>query len=87
MSTPYHGHLKNIALAITGAMDAHFTALWDFGHVKFWSRKTLSTLLIEQGLEDLTFEGAGRLPYFWKSMVITARRPQDSTERSAREAL
>lgn len=27
ISTPSHGYLKNLALAVTGKMDAHFTAL------------------------------------------------------------
>ena len=26
LSTPYHGYLKNVALALTGRMDSHFTA-------------------------------------------------------------
>ncbi|NWG75662.1 MAG: class I SAM-dependent methyltransferase, partial [Rubrivivax sp.] len=47
ISTPYHGYLKNVALALCGAWDRHFTALWDHGHIKFWSRKTLRTLLEE----------------------------------------
>ncbi len=51
VSTPYHGYLKNVALAMSGALDAHFTALWDGGHIKFWSFKTLSALLKECGFE------------------------------------
>ncbi len=37
ISTPYHGYWKNLVMALTGTMDAHFTALWDHGHIKFWS--------------------------------------------------
>src|SRR5258706_6973222 len=44
ISTPYHGYWKNLALALSGTMDAHFTALWDHGHIKFWSTKTLAQL-------------------------------------------
>src|SRR5580698_9174347 len=47
VTTPYHGYWKNLAMALTGQMDEHFTALWDFGHIKFWSRKTLTALLKE----------------------------------------
>jgi 2-polyprenyl-6-hydroxyphenyl methylase/3-demethylubiquinone-9 3-methyltransferase len=79
-TTPYHGYLKNLALAAAGRMDAHFSALWDGGHIKFWSRKTLAALLAEAGFTHLRFYGAGRLPYLWKSMVVTgekcARRTQ-----------
>jgi 2-polyprenyl-6-hydroxyphenyl methylase/3-demethylubiquinone-9 3-methyltransferase len=74
LSTPYHGYAKNLALALTGKMDDHFTALWDFGHIKFWSRQTLTQLLEEAGLEVVSFHGTGRIPYLWKSMVIVARK-------------
>jgi hypothetical protein len=37
ISTPNHGYLKTLALAVTGKMDAHFTASWDGGHIKFFS--------------------------------------------------
>lgn len=72
LSTPYHGYLKNLALALTGKLDAHFTALWDHGHIKFWSRRTLGALLTEAGLEVTGFHGAGRAPLLWKSMVLVA---------------
>ena len=74
VSTPYHGYSKNLLLALSGKMDVHFTALWDGGHIKFWSRKTLSQLLVECGFTDLRFVGAGRVPYFWKSMILVARK-------------
>jgi len=74
-STPYHGYLKNLALALSGKLDAHFTALWDGGHIKFWSRRTLSALLQEAGFEVVAFRGAGRWPWLWKSMLIAARKP------------
>ena len=74
-STPYHGYLKNLALAAAGKMDWHFTALWDGGHIKFWSRRTLGTLLTEAGFVDVGFQGAGRLPYLWMSMVMSGHRP------------
>lgn len=75
LTTPYHGYLKNLMLAITGHMDAHFTALWDGGHIKFFSRLTLESLLVERGFVIDRFEGAGRLPYLWKSMIVAARLP------------
>jgi 2-polyprenyl-3-methyl-5-hydroxy-6-metoxy-1,4-benzoquinol methylase len=74
LSTPYHGYLKNLALAASGRMDAHFTALWDGGHIKFWSYRTLRALLAEAGFEDFRFYGAGRLPWLWKSMVVSCRK-------------
>jgi 2-polyprenyl-3-methyl-5-hydroxy-6-metoxy-1,4-benzoquinol methylase len=73
VSTPYHGYLKNVALSLSGQMDKHFTVLWDGGHIKFWSRKTLSKVLEERGFKDLQFVGCGRLPYLWKSMMMVGR--------------
>jgi 2-polyprenyl-3-methyl-5-hydroxy-6-metoxy-1,4-benzoquinol methylase len=72
ISTPYHGYVKNLVLAATGKMDKHFTALWDVGHIKFWSRKTLTQLLEEAGFQVIDFVGCGRLPYLWKSMIVRA---------------
>lgn len=75
VSTPYHGYFKNLVLALTGKMDSHFTALWDHGHIKFWSIKTLSQLFAEQGLELLEVKRVGRFPIFAKSMILVFRRP------------
>ena len=74
ISTPYHGYLKDLSLALTNKLDAHFTALWDYGHIKFWSKRTLTHLLEETGFEVKQFHGAGRLPYLWKSMVVVATK-------------
>lgn len=75
LSTPYHGYLKNLAISIFGKWDSHHTALWHGGHIKFWSRKTLTRLLEETGFEVTDFRGAGRVPLLWKSMILVARRP------------
>ena len=75
VSTPYHGYLKNLALAVAGKMDAHFTALWDHGHIKFWSMKTLTGLLEESGFSDIHFIRVGRIPPLAKSMIAIARKP------------
>ncbi len=73
ISTPYHGYLKNIAIAIANGMDQHYGPLWDGGHIKFWSRRTLTRLLDEFGFTVTEFRGAGRLPYLWKSMLVRAK--------------
>ena len=75
LSTPYHGYWKNLTLALTGKLDAHFTALWDHGHIKFWSVKTLSILLQEGGFQDLSFSFVGRIRPLAKSMIVVARKP------------
>ena len=72
-STPYHGYLKNAALALAGGFDEHWGPLRAGGHIKFWSRRTISQLLTESGFSVERFVGVGRLPYLWKSMVVGAR--------------
>jgi 2-polyprenyl-3-methyl-5-hydroxy-6-metoxy-1,4-benzoquinol methylase len=73
ITTPYHGYLKNLVLSISNHWDVHHTALWHGGHIKFWSRETLSKLLRDNGFEVVGFSGVGRVPYLWKSMVLVAR--------------
>ena len=75
LSTPYHGYWKNLALALSGRLDAHFTALWDHGHIKFWSIRTLGELLREAGFVDVRFERVGRVPALAKAMIAVARKP------------
>jgi 2-polyprenyl-6-hydroxyphenyl methylase/3-demethylubiquinone-9 3-methyltransferase len=74
VSTPYHGYWKNLGLALSGAMDQHFTALWDYGHIKFWSVKTLRVLLNEAGFTSVEFLRVGRIPPLAKSMIAIARK-------------
>lgn len=73
ISTPYHGYLKNLLLSLLNKWDAHMDPLWDGGHIKFWSRDTLSKLLTDQDFTVTAFKGCGRVPYLWKSMVIKAK--------------
>ncbi len=75
ISTPYNGYLKNLAIAVAGGFDRHVTALWDHGHIKFWSMATLKTLLVDVGLCDITFVRAGRVAPLAKSMIAIAHRP------------
>ena len=77
VSTPYHGYWKNLALALSGKMDAHFTALWDYGHIKFWSIRTLTALFEEAGLKMDRVIRVGRVPPLAKSMIAVARKPTD----------
>jgi 2-polyprenyl-3-methyl-5-hydroxy-6-metoxy-1,4-benzoquinol methylase len=75
LSTPYHSYFKNLVLAVTNKMDQHFTALWDHGHIKFWSVKTLTMLLKEVGLQVEAVHRVGRWAPLAKSMIVCARRP------------
>jgi len=74
-TTPYHGYWKNLVISLAGGWDKHANPLFDGGHIKLFSRKTLSVLMVEAGFEKLQFRGAGRYPYLWKSMVIGCTKP------------
>lgn len=74
IGTPYHGYLKNLLIAAAGKMDAHFSALHDGGHIKFFSVKTLSQLMRSHGFSDLSFSYYGRAPWLWKNMICHARK-------------
>jgi len=75
ISTPYHGYLKNVMISVGGKFDFHVHPNRQGGHIKFWSRKTLTTELQEAGFTNIRFRGAGRLPLLWKSMVMSGDRP------------
>jgi len=73
LSTPYHGYLKNLTISIFNKWDAHLGPLWLGGHIKFWSKASLSKALTNSGFTVVDFKGCGRIPYFWKSMIIKGR--------------
>jgi 2-polyprenyl-3-methyl-5-hydroxy-6-metoxy-1,4-benzoquinol methylase len=72
LTTPYHGYLKNLMLAVSGKMDKHFTTLWDGGHIKFFSVATMNALVESESYTDIKFKFAGRFPYLWKSMLCSS---------------
>lgn len=72
LSTPYHGYWKNLLLALTNKLDDHFTVLWEGGHIKFFSKRTIKQLLKEEGFSHVTIYGCGRVPFLWKSMLVKA---------------
>lgn len=78
VSTPYHGYWKNLAIAATGKFDFHVKPLWDYGHIKFFSMKTLTELLQGAGFAEVRYRRVGRVPWLAWSMVATARKPLSS---------
>jgi 2-polyprenyl-6-hydroxyphenyl methylase/3-demethylubiquinone-9 3-methyltransferase len=75
LSTPYHGYVKNLAVIASGRFDRHFNPLWDNGHIKFFSMRTLDQILHEAGFREIKIRGIGRAPYLWKTMLVTAQKP------------
>lgn len=80
VTSPYWGWLKNIALAVTNRMDRALTALWEGGHIKHFSRATLTELMQRAGFVEVAFHGAGEgwrahAPYLWVGMIMAFRKP------------
>jgi 2-polyprenyl-3-methyl-5-hydroxy-6-metoxy-1,4-benzoquinol methylase len=75
LTTPYHGYLKNLFLSLMNKWDTHMDPLWLGGHIKLWSRKTLTKALTRGGFKVIEFKGCGRAPYFWMSMIIKSVLP------------
>lgn len=74
VSTPYHGYLKNLALALVGKWNDHLGPLWDGGHIKFFSVSTLRRLLLEAGFTNVSISRVGRIPPFAKSMIAVGHK-------------
>jgi len=79
ISTPYHGYLKNLLICLLNKWDHHHSPGWEGGHIKFWSRKSLSDMLGANGFRILSFHGVGRVPWLWKSMIVVAKKSDQQT--------
>ncbi len=80
VSTPYWGYFKNVVLAVTGRIDRSLTVLWEGGHIKHFSRRTLSELMRNAGFEVVSFSGCGKgwrgyVPGLWNGMLMSFRKP------------
>jgi hypothetical protein len=69
-------------------MDRSLTALWEGGHIKHFSRASLTELMARQGFEVLNFKGCGEswrnhAPYLWNGMLMTFRKPPVAESVSA----
>ena len=74
LSTPAHGRLAMVALAISGrAFDAHFDPLAD--HLRFYTRRSLRRSLEALGFEQIDVHGAGGVPGLRRLLLASARRP------------
>jgi 2-polyprenyl-3-methyl-5-hydroxy-6-metoxy-1,4-benzoquinol methylase len=73
LSTPDHGRLAMVALALSGrAFDARFDPRSD--HLRFYTRRTLARLLEDFGFEQIEVHGAGGVPGARRLLLASARR-------------
>lgn len=80
ISTPYHGYLKNLALAVFNKWESHADPLWDCGHIKLWTRPKLRRLFEEVEMEEVAFHRIGRIPQLAKSMIMVLRKRSSDSE-------
>jgi 2-polyprenyl-3-methyl-5-hydroxy-6-metoxy-1,4-benzoquinol methylase len=71
LSTPYHGRLKNVAIAAFG-FEKHFAV--DGEHVRFFTDRALRGLLDECGFEVVEAAHVGRRFPVWANTVVWARK-------------
>jgi 2-polyprenyl-6-hydroxyphenyl methylase/3-demethylubiquinone-9 3-methyltransferase len=73
LSTPAHGRLTRLALGLRGrAFEAHFDPRAD--HLRFYTRRTLVTLLEDFGFEAIRTHAIGGLPGARHVLLASARR-------------
>jgi hypothetical protein len=71
LSTPYHGLVKNFAVALFG-FERHFDPVGP--HIRFFTRRSLARALADAGLRVEGFRGLGRTWPVWMNMVVWARK-------------
>jgi 2-polyprenyl-3-methyl-5-hydroxy-6-metoxy-1,4-benzoquinol methylase len=71
LTTPYHGRVKNLALALL-AFDHHFAVEGD--HIRFFTDRGLRRLLEETGFRIERVAHFGRFPGLWAGVFVWARK-------------
>ena len=69
LTTPYHGLVKNVFIALT-KFDRHFDPSGE--HIRFFTARSLEALLAAQGFTVETMSGIGRVYPFWMSHYVVA---------------
>jgi SAM-dependent methyltransferase len=74
LTTPYHGIVKNLIIAIKG-FDRHYNPY--ISHIRFFSRRSLTNCLERAGFEVRRWSGVGRSWAVWKSQVVVCTKVRD----------
>lgn len=72
LTTPYHGRVKNVAIALTG-FESHADPVGQ--HLRFYTRRSLHGLLEDFSFEGIEIAAAGGAPLLRESLHAVARRP------------
>jgi ubiquinone/menaquinone biosynthesis C-methylase UbiE len=71
LTVPYHGRLKNLAIAL-GSFERHYDPLEPV--VRFYTRRSLRDLLDAFGFAEVDVEARGGRPFLRETLVAKARR-------------
>lgn len=71
LTTPYHGLLKNLIIALKG-YDQHYNPY--LSHIRFFSRRSLIGCIERAGFRVERWGGIGRRWPVWKSQTVIARK-------------
>jgi 2-polyprenyl-6-hydroxyphenyl methylase/3-demethylubiquinone-9 3-methyltransferase len=71
LTTPYHGVLKNLLIALF-KFDEHFDP--EGSHIRFFDRKGLERCLKKTGFIPISFEGIGRIWKIYRTWFIISRK-------------
>lgn len=71
LSTPMHNRLKNLFVVLF-KFEKHFNP--EFPHYRFYSKKSLSTVLAKRGFEIVKVSYIGRAPLVANVMYVIARK-------------
>ncbi len=71
LTVPYHGILKNAAIALLG-FERHYNPY--LSHVRFFTRKSLESCLGNAGFQRTLLKGIGRFWPLWNSILVIAQK-------------
>jgi SAM-dependent methyltransferase len=71
LTTPYHGRIKNVAIAMFSFSDHYYP---DNYRIRFYDRRSLEGALAWAGFTAHTWRGIGRAWPFWKSFFVVAAK-------------
>lgn len=75
LTVPFHGLVKNIAIALTG-FERHYNPY--ISHIRFFTKQSLNDSLKRAGFESLRWRGIGRMWPIYKSLFVVARKVRPS---------
>ncbi len=71
LTTPYHGLIKNLAIAVAG-FEHHYDP--SISHIRFFTRQSLGACLQRAGFRVEKWSGFGRRRPLWMSFFVVARK-------------